>query len=310
MRRWQRQTRRRAAVGGILAFALVILLLATIFARQLLRREPQTHPLVILFPERADFRPGSPVWLAGVPVGVVYGIDFIAPGEESDAHFALNVAIDTAYWEFLRADSEASAARPRLLQRVVVLEILPGGASSPLLHPGDTLRARPPVRLDRLADHAREIGPGLDSLLADGRTLEQTVRGRRAQLSALEHELERAGSELDLLSAGVRDGPLYRLMEDRVMRDRLERIRASAQEIAAAVADRRVTLQPAAERIAKRAERVIASISEIQALVQEPRGSIPRAADDAAIEQAIERLRAQIDSLVNQLRRQPLRSLF
>lgn len=248
--------------------------------------------------------------MAGLPVGVVYGIDFITPGGAPDPHFALNVAIDTAYWSFLRADSEARAERPRLLQRVVVLEILPGSASSPRLHPGDTLRARPPVSLDRLVDHAREIGPGLDSLLADGRTLEQTVRGRGAQLSELENELERAGSELDRLSAGVRNGTLYRLMEDRVVRHRLARIRASAQEIAAAVADRRVTLQPAAERLGRRAELVIASISEIEALVQDRRGFVPRAADDAAIEHAIERLRAQIDSLVNQLRRQPLGSLF
>jgi ABC-type transporter Mla subunit MlaD len=310
MRPWQRQTRRRLVVGGVLASAVVLLLLATIFARQFLTRQAPTRPLVVLFPQGADFRAGSPVLLAGHPVGVVHAIDFVAPTDEADAHLALRVAIDTTYWDFLRADSEASAETPRLLQRIVVLQILPGSAASRQLQPGDTLRARPPVTLDDLADRAREIGPGLGSLLADGRTLERTVTGRRTDLRWLENELERAKAELDLLSTNVRGGPLYRLMNDPATRDRLDRIRASAEEIASAVADRRMSFQPAAKRLARQVELVIAGISEIEALIDKPRGFATRAKDDVAIQRAIERLRAQIDSLVNQLRRQPFRSMF
>ena len=172
---------------------------------------------------------GSPVRLAGVPVGSVTGIDFSR--ESKDRGIRVTLSIEQRVRDQIRTDSVASIGTIGLVGDKV-LEITVGSADKPVLAAGDRLQSEESPDFtklvqkgDQILDQVTRIGNSLESFLGGGEgqargTVEETLRSLRTTVVQVEkgggllHELVYGKSGPELLAKLDRTaGTLERLTQ-------------------------------------------------------------------------------------------------
>lgn len=311
----QARERRRVVAG----FTIIAALLATAAAIFLLDRIRlwlrDTYTVVGVFHEIGRVDEGTTVWLAGVPVGRVADVELIPPERSTGAGYAVLLEIPVENRELVREDSELRIVRPSFTGRPIV-EILPGTLAAPVLAPGDTLYADPPIHARALLDDALALARSVDSLRAEAAAVDSLLRLRAPVLDQLATRLDAAGQELATLAHSLDHGPLGDFLNDREWRTALARIRETAGAIEVAVEARIATLRDAPlgrrlDAFAERARDLQLRVARLESILdEEPLGFATRYRQDPAIQEALAGIRAQIDSLVQETRKRPWRFFF
>ena len=144
----------------------------------------------------------------------------------------------------------------------------------------------------------------------------QTSNGTR-MLSLLQDRLTVSAREMKALTLALQDGPLNTLSDPELHRmmseifrsvDELGSVFTQAAERARAA---RAEAAPALERLAARTDTISARIADLQqAMAASGGGLLTRAQSDSAIIKAMHGAQLQLDSLVAETKRNPLRFWF
>lgn len=302
----------------VIGLAIMVAMLATailiVALNRIIEATRDTYLIVGIFYEAPRLRVGSVVRLAGYPVGEVTRIELLPPNHESIPPFAATLRIPTRFRGEIRRDSGIRLVRQRLLGEPVV-ELRPGTLGSLVLQPGDTLRARPPIRPATLAAMASAARASFDTLVAEGQVLRAEFQATAELRERIRVNLERAQVELMAFERQLEEGPLAEFLADSAWRLSLARIERELGAIADAARARARTVRDAeygaalAELI-RRAEEVADRIAALRALLNATSGFPWRWEADPALRQAIATTRAHLDSLIEVTRRKPWRYFF
>jgi hypothetical protein len=301
--------------GAVLMAALLAAALLIFFLGEIRRGLRSTYSLVAVLPDAHGLRPGVAVWLAGRPSGDVTAVELLAPaGNDTLAQVAVTLELRSGVRELIRADSDARMRRQRLMGDPVIA-ITVGSAGARILAPGDTLRTRatlPPAALLNATDRLqRRAAAAADDLV----TLRALLDDRPA-FDAARAELALARREVETLRADLATGPLGAFLRDPAARAGLDRARLALDSVPLLAAARltgpeAAELEAALAAISLRIERLREEAETLRALLDEPTAGFPgRFAHDTAIAVAYRGVLVQIDSLLAEARRNPLRFLF
>jgi hypothetical protein len=128
--------------------------------------------------------------------------------------------------------------------------------------------------------------------------------------------MDAAMVEARQIRADLQDNPGLALLRDRAFQQSLEAVRSHAVELPATFDRMQERIGAAGEvgdavaRLRTRADTLIAELEVAAALLDESAGTLGRLRNDAALQRAVEAARASLDSLIAEVRRNPLRFVF
>lgn len=306
--------RRRVVIGVALIAVMAAAAILIFYLDTLVRASQSTYSIVGVFYEAPRLRVGSPVRVAGYPAGQVTRIELLPPGAEEVPPFAATLQLPTRLQAEVRRDSRIRLQRQRLMGEPLV-ELTPGTAVSPILQPGDTLRAEPPLRASELMAMARAVRRSIDTLMEEEKVLRARSRPLIPDAERLRAGLNEVRGEFQRFERDLREGPLTAFLQDSTDRETLRRAAMLAGEIADLARARAATpdearFGPIFESIVRRAAALEEEVERLRALLEEPRGFPGRWERDPALREAIAATRAHLDSLIEVTRRRPWRYFF
>lgn len=312
----ERSQKREAVRGGLALGILVLLFLAVFFAADVRRMLTPSDDLYVLMPSAAGLRSGSLVWIAGQTVGEVQDIDVRPPGSDSLERVLVRVEVEHRHLEHIRADSEVRVTSFRVIGDPV-LDITPGDPALPAIAPGDTLRFRASASPEAALRRAVSLQESLEQLLAETREVSAHAQDRSAQAARVGRQLAVSARELRAFIVSVQEGALNRLTEPEFQEvitrlgETVDDVRNSFAGASQRARAARAEVAPVLERLTARADTISAAIAQLQQAVNaEGGGLLVRAQRDSAIVKALHGAQAQLDSLVAETRRNPLRFWF
>jgi phospholipid/cholesterol/gamma-HCH transport system substrate-binding protein len=310
-----RRQGRRTLVGALNIVGLIALASAIFFLDRIETFFRRTYTVVAVFPEAPGLRPGSPVWVAGVPVGTIRDIALLPPGDTA-ARVALDMELDRSVASQIRKDSRIHFASSRMIGEQVV-ELIPGSARSPVLQDGDTIRVGRVVAPEELVASVKEVRLSLDSLMLESRGLRRQAATRQPQVRRVLREAALARQELAEVRRSLAGGGLSKLMSLQAAGGPLDRVQRRAAEVQRLVGrshQRAAQLQresaPQQRTLTASTRQLQADIAALRALMAQPAGTLARVRGDSALQQALLGTSARLDSLIAESRRNPLRFIF
>ena len=312
----ERSQRREALRGGLAAGALLLVFLLTFFAADVRKVFTRTDDLYVLLPSAAGLREGSLVWIAGQTVGEVKGIQVRPPDSDSLERVLVHFEVERRHREHIRADSEARVTSFRVIGDPV-LDITPGSPGLPQAGPNDTILFRSEGTPAAAIQRAQSLHTSLRELLAESRQLGTRTRERSGQAERLRGQLASSARELRALTVSMQGGPLNTFSDPQFKRT-ISGLGATTRELRGSFAQAteraraaRADAAPALERLTARTDTISAALTQLQRAVDAGGGGLLiRAQRDSAIIKAMHGAQAQLDSLVAETKRNPLRFWF
>jgi ABC-type transporter Mla subunit MlaD len=297
--------RNRVRRAWLLLIGLLALVLLAIYVGQVRRGGQETYQLVGRLPAVDGVQSGTPVLVNGVHAGRVALVQIAATTSDTLGNFTIRIELVRSVQPVIRTDSELRLARPRPLGPPVI-EISGGSAGAPPLQEGDTLQLGVRLANQQIVNNARELGEATAAWSESRQALAERIGPEQAEaVRQLAYEVEAAVMELEVFAAEIRAGPL-----DPQQRQRLE---AAAEQLRATAA----AMQPQIQRWTDLLDEPLPhldplrrQIALLQVKIEQSRGLLWRLPRDRAIERSIDEIGEQIDSLIQQARRNPLRFLF
>lgn len=305
---------RRVAIGLLLTAAIMAAIVLVFFSQAIVDAARGTYEIVVIFYEAPRLRGGSMVQLAGFRVGEVTKIEVLPPNDTMAAPFAATVRVPERVSAQLRRDSRARLRRNRPMGEPIV-DLIPGTPYSPVLRPGETLYASPPVRAGELVALGKEVRSAIDSFFME----EKAIRGSVALLAERSDRIRREMMEISAafarLESHLDDGPLPEFLADPGWRESLTRMGGLIDEIERLVRARAATVDEtealqSVEALELRIGEIRAAVARLGSLLEESGGFPGRWEYDPALREAIAATRAQLDSLIEITRRRPWRYFF
>lgn len=234
MRRIPRWEQLRLGLGA--ASVLVALALGIFFVDRIGHRLEYRYRLWVYAESARNLAPGSPVWLAGVPVGRVWGIEFRGPETPADRRIAIEVRLRRGIQPLVTEGSTVRVVTAGLLGEAV-LSITPPETEAPPVRDGSALIAAAPIDLPEvtaqfqaaraLLPQARARWTALRAEAAGAPHLHALLRGGEGALWG------RAFRELGALRAeiGQGGGSLARVAADPDLLPDLARVSRQLEEI-------------------------------------------------------------------------------
>lgn len=307
--------RARAWLGaGLIALLLVVA--ALIFMLETIaERLRSTYTVTAILAEAPRLTTGSRVWVSGRDVGSVREIRILPVIDDSLPAIAALLEIPTSVREHVRRDSRIRITSERMIGEPVI-DILAGSPALPALAPGDTLRqaARPPDAA-ALLDRTRVVGAALDSALAGLTALRAPLQERMAAYGRVQVQLAAAQREYATLMDDVRASPTLALLGRGDVQASVARSRETLAQLTAAltrIRERARTsgAEPNLRAAAASATRLQASLAALDSVMRIQGGTADRLMRDSALVRAIGAARAELDSLMADAKRNPLRYVF
>lgn len=313
MARDQRQ-RRRTLYGALLIAALLASAILTFFLDDLLRTFDRTYTIHLIMPGVAGLVRDAPVWVSGREVGTVEAVGLLPMEQDTSARVLLTVILPRDVQSQVRTDSEVRLTSISFASGKVV-DIAAGTAAGDVLESGDTLRhySRPTAR--QLTARAATLRRELDSTLVELRSHAPAVRARLMEVDHAMAGLDRMVAELVQLQQNVDASPGLALLRGPEFRASLDRTRAHTTQLRTMIADLRqpqaaAEVRDALARLQTRADSLNARIVAAGAALDNPNGTLARLQQDSALVRAIGAARAELDSLIADVRRKPLRFVY
>ncbi|HEY8469391.1 MAG TPA: MCE family protein [Longimicrobiales bacterium] len=309
---WRRQGR-PATAGGLLILGLAGLALLIVFADGIRRGLRPTYRIHVLVADAPNVRAGTPVTVAGLSAGRVARVALAPLDDDSVANAVLSLELESAVRSQVRRDSQVRLRQRRFIGDPVV-DVIPGSPTAAALAPGDTLRAGPRPRPDDAFALARALPPALDSLQRAAADVGAAWRATRPAAARLAERAAAAQAELRVLASAYRTGPLSHWMRQEEWRAALGRTRTAGAAIRhlfrnGGRPDGAVP-GPDLARLATTAEALAAEFARLEAALASPAALPAGASRDTALANALRAARAELDSLIAETRRNPLRFFF
>ena len=312
----KRSQNREAVRGSLAVGALLLLFLSVFFAADVRKAFIRTDALFVLMPSAAGLQDGSEVWIAGQTVGEVNHIEVRSPGSDSTERVLVRIEVQRRHRQHIRRDSEARITSFRVIGDPV-LDITPGDPALPVIEPNDTLRFRSEGTPTGAMERALLLHENLQGLLAESRQLGGQAQDRSELAARLGRRLAATARELRALALAVQEGPLNTFSDPQFKRivgglgQSARELRDSFARAAERARAARADAAPAMERLAARADTISAALTQLQQAVDAGGGGLLiRAQRDSAIIKAMHAAQAQLDSLVAETKRNPLRFWF
>jgi ABC-type transporter Mla subunit MlaD len=256
------------------------------------------------------------VWVGGKRVGTVSDVAFLPLRGDSLARVGATVQIPHSVRDQLRRDSRVRLTSARFIGEPVI-DIAPGTAASPALAEGDTLFMDRIVTLTDLHGRVGIIAAAFDSARTELARLSPRAQRRMASLAPVLHNMQTARTEFAALMDGVQNGAAADFMANREFSEDLRSLQRSAGQLGPAFATARARLDSATtgggaslEQLQRNAERLSAAINELQRMVATENGTLHRMTADSALLRSLHGVQAQLDSLIIEAKRNPLRFIL
>jgi ABC-type transporter Mla subunit MlaD len=303
-----RQNRRLLAGVGIMiavaTFCFVVFFLADL--RALLERR---FALYAVFPTAPRLRVGSSVWISGHRVGRVTKIDFRSVKADTSALLAVKLELPRKHRALVPRGSTVRISSARLVGEPVV-DILPGRPDQPPVSPGDTLFAGKRTARRELSASLQNLQHALDELQNSMTLLRPLVAVRQKQYAGWAAQVDALEADFAALRQRMAGGSLEKLLNDDGLADGFGAVGRRAQQLGPAFQSAAARYNDPALRatFGRMQERVATLSVELQRLrAPVGNGTLPRFAQDSALTRALHQAQIEMDSLIAETRRNPLR---
>jgi hypothetical protein len=292
--------------GAIILVALTAGALLLFNVRALQEMVRPRVDVVALVREAPDVRVGSDVWLAGVTVGRVKGVEVT---KVRDTTFvALSLRLERRATTLANTGSDVRAVRHRFIGEPLV-RLGAGRPGHPPLRDGDTLRGQPGPLPEELLEQAGALPRRLDLLLAEARSIQDRFDQRQPQVQRLQHQIEELTAAGAALRAQVETGALVRLLDpEEGLPARVPALHLLLDELGMAVAALVGRYGPGEESelgsrihaLQLRVQDIDGALTSLQARAAEAQGFAWRIQADTALQVALRGVQAQIDSVMDE----------
>ena len=305
-----RQSETRRVVAGVLLIAAVVALGAFVFllgnVRALLEHR---YELIVIFDKAPRLRVGSPVWIGGHEIGRVTAIGLLPVRADSSARVAAHVEIPRKYQPLVRSDSRGRLTSARMIGEPVV-DISPGTRNARVLVAGDTVYSVPGIDLLGAFQIWRGFQSAIDSLVKVSRVLQPRIVQRKPQLMRLAARIQDAKAEFTRVTDLLRNSSLAELSAGGQVQTALSDLGETAKQLGPALraASQRYNDPAFRSALARMGAHADSLSLQLNALKEQlGNGSLARFAQDSAIQFTVLRTQIELDSLMAETKRNPLR---
>lgn len=306
---WRELTVGIIAAAAIAALVVVVLLFARVGA---LHGKKVT--LYVVTSAASGVLPGTEVWLAGGKEGLVTKVSFRSPTTDTSERILITTQFREKALPGVRRDSYAQIRPGAGIIGAIVINISAGTVGSPVLHEGDTVRARKkPVILD-IPKEVSTLGPEFAALGAATKKLSDmisrpvgTVGNYRADGLP---DLPDVGAGASSLSARATrgNGTIARAMRGD-LRARASHAMAAADSIRTLVSSDKGSLGRFRRdtTLVTKAGHVMSQLDSLLTMLSSPMGTIAAAHPDSALVRQLEREHILMAALIKDIKSRPLR---
>lgn len=314
--RVERNQKRSVLVGSAilitLAGASLLVFLAPTISRFL---EPSIEVVALMDDAHALTRQ-SRVWVAGREVGTVTKVTVRGVEADSAERVAVRMQIPKKHTSQVRVDSEVRITSRRLIGQPV-LDILPGSPNAAVIQHGDSLRVRPRGSVRGLLERAARLDASFQELFIDLKGVAPQADRRTEDIARIDRQFTAGATAFRELLADLQASPA-RMMSDTTWQYLLERMHVNSRQLSEALARAadharaaHRDARPSLDRLAMRIDSVSAVLADLQSGIAATGGGyLVRSQRDSAIVKGMHRAQAQLDSLIAETQRNPLRFWF
>jgi ABC-type transporter Mla subunit MlaD len=287
-----------------LALALFVFFLTDL--RGLFHENVTLHAI---FPRAPRLRVGSPVWIGGHRVGRVSGISFRPVAWDSAPNVDVRLEIPREHQSLIRRGSHVRLTSARLIGEPAV-DIAPGDSSQPVLRAGDTLYAPAQSTARQALASLRAFQRSLDSLMRATQALTPNVELRTAQYQHLASQIDNVQTEFGGLRRNLAGGSIDAFLNGSSLQHALTSLSQTAARLGPALSAAAGRLNDPAlrqsfARLRQNADSLAATLARLNQ--QTTNGSLARFSRDSALSKALHVVQLELDSLIAETRRSPLR---
>lgn len=278
-------------VGIVITAALIILLLAILFAGNIQNLFAPQSTIYATFHDVKGLRSGAPVWFAGVQIGSVKSINFT--GEKITA----SMKIDRDALPFLKKDSEASILTLGLLGDKYV-EISPGSKKAEGLKQGDAITGLTRLEMnEELSRLVSGVGSKKGSL---GRLLEEDTLYRDISSSARDIKLF-----AETLKAS--EGAVNKFIKEPELYERFVKASQSLDTFTQRLASSKGTVNRLIEdeSLYENVNAAAAKLSIILDKINKEEGSVGRLVSNRELSEELQSTLKEVNSLVKDIKKNP-----
>ena len=310
--RWKDLSIGLIAAAGVLVAAFVIL----VYGRVGLLHGKKFTVFVLTDAARGVIR-GTEVWLDGQKVGVVKDVTFRSPDTPPSERLVLVLGVLESEREPVRRDSRVQVRAGTSIIGDRVVYIASGTTKATAVADGDTIRAAEQADIEGMTSDAALATRELPAIMDNVKLLADQLQTAEGTLGAL--GIERGGPETMQLRTRT-SRVLAKLSQSRGTLGRAwdghEDLAGRASQIMARL-DSIQTLVGSSQHSLGRFRRdstlaieirqVRTELAEVQRLASSPNGTIGRLRADSAIIRNVHRGMAEVDSLIADVKKHPLR---
>jgi phospholipid/cholesterol/gamma-HCH transport system substrate-binding protein len=309
-----RQSRR--TLYGILIIAGIFGLgLFVFFLEDIIGLFERRYEIVALVPDAPGVASGTPVWVGGKRVGRVTSVAILPSSVDTMGRVAVVLKLPRHVQPQIRADSRVRLTSVSMISEAAI-DVLPGSAGERVLLEGDTLGTDPRQSAAELTARAAAVRAELDTVLVAVRELTPRLQQRLSDTQRAFAGMDGAMMEAQRLRADIQANPGVALLRDPAFQRSLSQARSHADALPAAITQLRERAGQGSEvaaalaRLQLRADSVGAQLAAAAAMIEEQQGTLGRMQHDTAIVRAVNAARASLDSLIAEVRGNPLRFVF
>lgn len=311
-----RSQNRSAVFGGLIVAGILALATLIFFVPNLLRLLHPAIEVVAVMGDAGALKKGAAVWIGGHEVGIVELVNVRGIAFDSTERVAVHLRIPKKYAEHIRQDSRVRLTTQRLIGDLLV-DVLPGSPNLPPIQDHDTIHARVSGTIEGLLNKSLALTADFHKMFEESGNFQKTAASRTRDVQRLNVTFTAANAQLHELLTALESSPM-RTLTDPQWRSMMDHLMATSSELTRALhgaAERarkaKSDALPSLERLMARADTISAQIAALQAsLTENGGGLLARAQKDSAIVKGIHEAQVQLDSLMVETKRNPLRFWF
>ncbi|MBA2686531.1 MAG: MCE family protein [Gemmatimonadaceae bacterium] len=297
------------AAIALLAFVASVLLFARVGAIR-----GDKHKLYVLTGEATGVLKGTEVWLSGQKIGLVTTVDYMSTGSPVADRIVVNTEIRADKFPLIRRDSKVEIGPGGSLIGSPVIMISSGTASAAPVQDGDTLNAVEGVIIEGMMTSVRKVGSEVTALGSDlGKAMAQmksprgtsgaflknglpSLTATSAQFSQL---MAKANGGRGTVGLAIRNGLFAKASAVMSSVDSLRNMLAAG--------DGNVGRFRRDSTLGPQVKGLMAQVDSLRALASNPVGNIGRARSDSTLTKELARTKRELDALVRDIKKHPLR---
>ncbi len=304
---------REVLLGSIIILGLIAFSVSLFFMDAMIAALQEQDEIVAVLPEAPKLAVGAEVWIGGKQVGEVTRVSFIPYRGDSTSRIGITLRYPHSFHEQVRKDSRIRITSARIIGAPVI-DISPGTAAAPAISHDDTLFMDQLVTPAKLNEKIALITASFDSMRTELAAVSGPAKARMASLAPVMRSMRVAQTEVASLMDAVQNGAAADFMADGQFNASLGSLRTTASQLGPAFASARAnltgsqqTLAPSLKRMQGNAERLSTAIGTLQSMMATENGTLHRMSADSALLKSLQGVKAQLDSLIMEAKKNPLK---